>query len=175
MTHGQQRPANPHRFAVFRSKPFPDGRPPSSEFSFTTFIPLEVLHQLHQALATGQIQPDTDRNGVLGVTLWGSGYRGTGQPNAPVMSGSVNTHKALWQQQQAAQQGYQQPAQQWQPPAGPTLPGEQFPAPAAAAPAAPAPMPVAPLPPAPAQPTPQPAWGGNQWAAAGQANAELPF
>jgi hypothetical protein len=163
MTNGQ-RPANPHRFAIWRSKPFPDGTPAKAEFSINCFIPLDVIRSLYDAIASGVIQPEQDRNGVPGVTLWGNGFRGTGAPTAnggtsPVMSGSFNTHKAIWQQQQAPQQQQvapayaeafpaQQPAPQ-QAPARVTLPGE----------------------PAPVQQPAQQGWGaqqaapaGNQWA-----------
>jgi hypothetical protein len=114
MTNGQ-RPANPHRFAIWRSKPFPDGTPAKAEFSINCFIPLDVIRSLYDAIASGVIQPEQDRNGVPGVTLWGNGFRGTGAPTAnggtsPVMSGSFNTHKAIWQAQQAVQQQQVAPA-----------------------------------------------------------------
>lgn len=181
-SNGQQRPANPFRFAVWRARPFPDGRPPTAEFSLNVFIPLDVLKQLYDAIGSGLLQPEQDQNGVPGIKLWGNGYRGTGAPTAtggtsPVMSGNFGLPKALWQQQQAAQQ---QP--QVAPAYAAAFPPQQQPAPQAApqqAPAA-APAPAGPwsapeLPQQQAaapQPAPAPAqqgWGqqpaqGNQWA-----------
>jgi hypothetical protein len=168
-----QRPANPHRFAIWRAKPFPDGRPPTAEFSISTFIPLDVIRQLYDAIASGTITPEQDRNGVPGVQLWGSGYRGTGAPTAsggtsPVMSGTFNTHKALWQAQQAAQQPPVAPAyaEAFPPQAAPALaplPAGTFPQPRVSLPGEPAP---APAPAAAPQgwPAQSAAPAANQWA-----------
>lgn len=168
MTNGQQRPANPHRFAIWRSRPFADGTPAKAEFSINCFIPLDVIRSLYDAIATGVIQPEQDRNGVPGVTLWGNGFRGTGAPTAnggtsPVMSGSFNTHKALWQAQQAVQQ------QQVAPAYAAAFPPQQQPAPAPAVQPGPQQAPALPMQqaavpqaaPAPAQ---HAAPAANQWA-----------
>jgi hypothetical protein len=175
MTNGQQqqRPANPNRVTIWHSKPFPDGRPAASEFSVNAFISLDLLRQLYDAVATGLIQPENNYQGVPGIQLWGNGYRGNpGQNGAPgpVLGGTINTPKQIYQAQQAAQQqvapAYAQafPAQQ--------MPQQQAPA---AAPAQPAPWQAPELPqqqqPVPqAQPAPvQQGWAaqpaqGNQWA-----------
>jgi hypothetical protein len=173
-SNGQQRPANPNRITIWHSKPFPDGRPAASEFSVNAFISLDLLRALYDAVATGLIQPENNYQGVPGIQLWGNGYRGNpGQNGAPgpVLGGTLNTPKAIYQQQQAAQQqvapayGHAFPAQQQMPP-------QQAPA---AAPAQPAPWQAPELPqqqqPAPqAAPAPvQQGWAaqpaqGNQWA-----------
>jgi hypothetical protein len=170
-SNGQQRPANPNRITVWHAKPFPDGRPPASEFSVNCFISLELLRQLYDAVATGLIQPENNYQGVPGITLWGNGYRGTpGREGAPgpVLGGTLNTPKPIWQAQQAAQQQVAPayaaafPAQQQAPQAAPA-PAQQ-PAPWQApelphqAAATPAPTPTGQW----AVP-PQPS-GGNQWA-----------
>lgn len=172
-SNGQQRPANPFRFAVWRARPFPDGRPPTAEFSLNVFIPLDVLKQLYDAIGSGLLQPEQNQDGVPGIKLWGNGYRGTGAPTAtggtsPVMSGNFGLPKVLWQQQQAAQQqpqvapAYAQafPPQQAAPQQAP-----------AAAPAQPAPWQAPELPqqhaaaPQPATAPVQQGWaGGGQWA-----------
>jgi hypothetical protein len=163
-SNGQQRPSNPFRFAVWRSKPFPDGRPPTAEFSLNVFIPLDVLRQIYDAIANGTIQPEQDRNGTPGVTCWGSGYRGTGAPTqsggtSPVMSGNFQLPKAIWQAQQAAQQQQVAPAYvaAFPPPQGQLTDNPQGLATSrapAAAPAQPAPW-VAPELPQQQQPVPQ--------------------
>ena len=171
-----QRPSNPFRFAIWRARPFPDGRPPTAEFSLNVFIPLDVLRQIYDAIANGTIQPEQDRNGTPGVTCWGSGYRGTGAPTqsggtSPVMSGNFQLPKAIWQAQQAAQQQQVAPAYAAAFPAQQQAPQQ----PPAAPPAQPAPWQAPELPqqqqPAPqAAPAPaqqgwgQPAQGG--WATA---------
>jgi hypothetical protein len=174
MTNGQQRPANPNRITIWHSKPFPDGRPAASEFSVNCFISLDMLRQLYDAVATGLIQPENNYQGVPGIQLWGNGYRGNpGQNGAPgpVLGGTLNTPKAIYQQQQAAQQQVapayaaafpaQQaapaPAQQPAPWQAPELPQQQQLAPQPPQAVSPAPAPV------------QQGWGaqpaqGNQWA-----------
>ena len=159
-SNGQQRFANPNRITIWHSKPFPDGRPAASEFSVNCFISLDMLRQLYDAVATGLIQPENNYQGVTGIQLWGNGYRGNpGQNGAPgpVLGGTLNMPKPIWQAQQAAQQQQVAPAY-----------AEAFPAQQAA----PAPAPGLPQqqPVPQAQPAPvQPGWGappaqGNQWA-----------
>jgi len=103
MTNAQQRPVNPNRISIFRAKPFPDGRLPSSEFSVNVFLTLDMLLELMDGLQIGVVQPEQGYHGVPGVTLWGNGYRGTGE-NAPIIYGIINTHKAIWQAKQRQQQ-----------------------------------------------------------------------
>ena len=103
MTNGQQRPANPNRISIFRAKPFPDGRPPTSEFSVNLFLTIDMLFELMDALQNGVVQPEDGYHGVQGITLWGNGYRGVGE-NSPILSGTINTHKAIWQHKQRQQQ-----------------------------------------------------------------------
>jgi hypothetical protein len=164
MTNGQQRPANPNRISVFRAKPFPDGRPPTSEFSVNVFLTIDMLFELMDALQNGVVQPEDGYHGVQGVTLWGNGYRGPGE-NGPVIGGTINTHKAIWQAKQRQQQA--DPIYPGQPVAVPQQ-QQVAPAYAAAFPPQAAAAPVAPPPAAPAPtPTPRPhPVAGGQWSTA---------
>jgi hypothetical protein len=178
MTNGQQRPANPNRFAVWHAKQFEDGRPPASEFSVSLEISLDLLRQLYDGVATGLVQPVNNYQGVPCIKIWGNGYRGNpGRDGAPgpVLTGTLTTPKAIWQAQQAAQQ-------QVAPAHANAFPAQQQAAPQQAA--APAYVPSSQQPPLPAgfpmpeqqQPAPQAApapvqqgWAaqpaqGNQWA-----------
>ena len=182
MTNGQQRPANPNRFAVWHAKQFDDGRPPASEFSVSIEISLDLLRQLYDGVATGLVQPVNNYQGAPCIKLWGNGYRGNpGRDGAPgpVLTGTLNTPKAIYQQQQAAQQQVapayaaafppEAVAPQAVPQAVPQVVPQQAPQQAAPTPAAaPAPW-QAPELPQQQQPPAQQGWGaqpaqGNQWA-----------
>ena len=141
---------------------------------------IEISCTLVQELAAAMAQGQGMKQNVKGEWIFQldlSCWKGNGQnPNAPIISGVASTLAETQQRAAAAAaRKAQQPAangngmwggapaqapapQQWQPPAGPQLPGEQFPP---AAPAAPAARPQLPQVPA-SPPAPAPATGG--WA-----------